>query len=349
MKGVNAYLNLNETAEIKLNGNESYFDTNKEDQKKIIMKLDRIDLNRYPDDDMKTLRECYGEYAGVSANNIIAGNGSDEMISLIMGACLGKDKKVLALNPDFSMYDFYSSLYGAKAIKLDCNEDGSYKVEDFIEKGLEEKVDMVILSNPNNPTGYALEIAEIKKMLTYFKEIKVVIDEAYFEFNGVSSISLINKYKNLFVTRTLSKAWGLAALRVGFLISCKENIAKLNSYKVPYNISTLSQIIAVEMLKEPTRVLENSKAIIENREKLYEELKKIEKEAALEIKFYSSKGNYIFGRTPYKNILIRSLKDNGIIIRNFVNDDSFRITVGSDMQNKKVVNVLREGFVYDEK
>ncbi|MGL4774643.1 MAG: histidinol-phosphate transaminase [Clostridium sp.] len=349
MKGVNAYINLNETGKIKLNGNESYFDTNKEELKKISMNLGKIDLNRYPNDEAKELREIYGEYVGVSSENIIAGNGSDEMISLLMGAYLGAGKKALTLNPDFSMYDFYSSMYGAECIKLGCKKDGSYSVEDFIEMGIKEKVDLVIFSNPNNPTGYAISVEDIKKILECLNNTKVVVDEAYFEFYGESAIPLINEYKNLFVTRTLSKAWGLAALRVGFLISCEENVSLLRNYKVPYNISTLSQVIATEMIKDQNRVKSNSKAIIENREVLYDALKNIENEAALQIEFYPSKGNYIYGRSPYKNILIKSLKDNGIIIRDFVVDDSFRITVGSTMQNKKLIQVIREGFVYDDK
>lgn len=348
MRGVNAYINLSETGQVKLNGNESYIVTKSEVQRKISMKMNEVDLNRYPDDEALNLRRAYGKYVGVSDESIIAGNGSDEMISLVIGAYVGSGKKLLTLLPDFSMYDFYASLYGGEVIKLECKEDGSYLVEDLIRKGKEEEVDLIIFSNPNNPTGFALSKEEIIKVLLEFKDKKVLIDEAYYEFNGETVVDLINEYKNLFVTRTLSKAWGLAALRVGFLVSNKDTINELKIYKVPYNISTLSQQIATEIIKDSEEVIKNSKEIVLQRENLYGELKKVEKDASLEIKFYPSKANYIYGRTQYKNILMKSLKESGIVIRNFQNEDTFRITVGSPMQNNKVVQAIRGGFVYGE-
>lgn len=173
----------------------------------------------------------------------------------------------------------------------------------------------------------------------------ILVDEAYYEFYGETMIPYINKYKNLIVTRTLSKAWGLAALRIGFLITNEDNVEELLNYKVPYTISTYSQNLASIALKYPERVVNNAKQIVDQREKLYEALKQVEKNAAMNIEFYPSKANFIYGRTNHKEALINGLKDNGISIRNF-NDDTFRITVGSPLENRKVVEGIKNIFVY---
>ena len=158
-------------------------------------------------------------------------------------------------------------------------------------------------------------------------------------------IPYINDYSNLFVTRTLSKAWGLAALRVGFIISSKENIRDLLNYKVSYTISSYSQKVAEIALKYPKIIKENTEIIIKEREALYEKLKEIEKNAAMKIEFFKSKGNFIFGKTYHKDALIKGLESHNIYIRNF-NDDSFRITVGSPRENRKVIEAIKEIFVY---
>ena len=132
---------------------------------------------------------------------------------------------------------------------------------------------------------------------------------------------------------------------VGFLISHEDNICELLNYKVPYTISSFSQNLVSIVLRYPEKVLNNAKQIIEQREKLYENLIDIQKNAAMNIEFYPSNGNYIYGKTAHKEALIKGLENIGIIIRNF-NDDTFRITVGSPMQNRKVVDGIKKIFVY---
>jgi histidinol-phosphate aminotransferase len=221
----------------------------------------------------------------------------------------------------------------------------NFNVEEFIELGKQENMDLIIFSNPNNPTGIGIDLENIISILEAFKDTTVLVDEAYYEFYGKSMIPYINKYKNLIVTRTLSKAWGLASLRVGFLISHEDNICELLNYKVPYTISSFSQNLASIVLRYPENVLNNAKQIIEQREELYKNLKEVEKNAAMSIQFYPSKGNYIYGKTAHKEALIKGLENNGIVIRNF-SDDTFRITVGSPMQNRKVVDGINKIFVY---
>lgn len=345
MKGISAYINIEEDSEIKVNANESFIDMDSE----IILNMKStfldVDLNRYPDDSSEIIRDLYAQYAGVETENIIAGNGSDEMLGLIISLFISQGKKLLTLAPDFTMYDYYVSQNGGEVVKYKTDKDGSFSIEDFIACGKENDVDIIMFSNPNNPTGYSIPDYDIIKVIEAFKDKYVVVDEAYYEFLGESMVPYINRYNNLIVTRTLSKAWGLAALRVGFMIANSDLISIITKSKVPYNVNSVSQHLAAIALKKPKRVYENTKVIVKFREALYKELKFIENEAALSIEFYPSKGNYIYGRTPYKDALINGLKGQGIVIRNFA-DDSFRITIGSEYENRKLVDSLKSILVY---
>ena len=346
MKKVKGYSNCKDSKWIMLNGNESYIPIDEKNIFKLITSMKDVELNRYPETEGLKVREGYAKYADVKAENLIMGNGSDEMLSLVIGSTIGKGKKMLTLDPDFSMYDFYVTLNEGEIIKHKVNEDGSFNVQDFIMLGVINHVDLIMFSNPNNPTGFALPNESIIEVLKAFPNTTVVVDEAYYEFHKESIVEYINEYKNLLVTRTLSKAWGLAAIRVGFLIGNEETIKKLNSFKVPYNVNSLSQVVAESMLKNAESVRVNSDVIIKEREKLFLKLKELQNECSLEIKFYKSSANYIFGRTNYKDALIKALSNKGIVIRDF-KDNSFRITVGSEFENNKVVETIRKSFVYN--
>lgn len=349
MKSIKSYSSLNDDEDeniITLDSNEIWLDIDRE--KVIMMKgaLNKVPFNKYPDNENLKLRSLYADYVeGINEKNVLVGNGSDEMIGLVISSLIEPGKKVLMFSKEFSMYEYYTSVQGGEVIKYESEKDGKVDVDKFIELGKKEDVDFIIFSNPNNPTGKILTNEEIEKILNEFKDKYILVDEAYYEFYGESVVRYIDKYKNLLVTRTLSKAWGLAALRIGFLISAEENIEKFKTLKVPYTISSLSKKIAEVILEDKNKVKERSKNIIAEREKLYKALKYIEQEAAMEVEFYASQGNFIFGRTPYKEALLTGLKMHKIAIRDF-EDDTFRITVGSNFENKRLVETLKEVFMY---
>lgn len=341
----NEYINSYDEYTINLDSNEIYLEMNENILMKMKSCLINTELHRYPKDDMRNIKDLYASYANISNKNIIVGNGSDEMIELVVSKAINSGKKALTLGPDFIMYDFFVSRFGGKLIKYDISKAMNFNVQEFIKLGKEENIDLILFSNPNNPTGIGIDLEGVVTILEAFKEKTVLVDEAYFEFYGKTMVPYIKKYKNLIVTRTLSKAWGLASLRVGFLITHEDNICELLNYKVPYTISSFSQNLASIVLRYPENVLNNVKKVIAQREELYKSLKEVEKSAAMTIKFYPSKGNYIFGRTPHKEALFKGLEDNGIVIRS-LSDDSFRITVGSSMQNRRLVDVIKKVFVY---
>ncbi|MGM9935653.1 histidinol-phosphate transaminase [uncultured Clostridium sp.] len=345
MGACSQYIDSNEEFKIKLDTNEIFMNIDDNVIMKMKSSLSGIELYRYPENEMKAIRELYGKYAEVDPENVIVGNGSDEVLELIIGKVVKPESKILTLGPDFVMYDFFGKRFRGELIKYNIGSSMSFNVDEFIKLGKENDVEIIIFSNPNNPTGINITAEDIIKILKSFENTTVVVDEAYYEFNGESMIPYINDYSNLFVTRTLSKAWGLAALRVGFIISSKENIRDLLNYKVPYTISSYSQKVAEIALKYPKIIKENTEIIIKEREALYEKLKEIEKNAAMKIEFFKSKGNFIFGKTYHKDALIKGLESHNIYIRNF-NDDSFRITVGSPRENRKVIEAIKEIFVY---
>lgn len=345
MSVYNEYISSNEKYSIKLNSNEVFMDLDENIKLKIKTALNTMEFNRYPSNDMSEIKKLYAKYAKTKPENIIAGNGSDEVLELIIGSIIDDDKKVLTLGPDFVMYDFFTSKFQGSLVKYDIDTSMKFDVDEFIELGKKENVDLIIFSNPNNPTGIAVTKKEIVKILKEFKDKIVIIDEAYYEFNGESVVSCINEYKNLIVTRTLSKAWGLAALRMGFLITNEDRIKDILDYKVPYTISSFTNKAAEIALKYPDIPVKNAKLIVEQRELLFEELKAIQSEAALNVEFFESKSNYIYGKTKHKETLLKGLENKGIFIRNF-DGNGFRITVGSPMQNRKLVETLKKIFVY---
>lgn len=323
---------------IFLNGNENGYNPFKEKIESILLDLKNIDLNRYPNNEYLELRKAYSKYVNLSKDNLIVGNGSDEMLGLVISKFISKGKKLLTFEPDFGMYDFYCESNEGNVEKIKINpEIESIDVNEIIEKYEEVKPALIIFSNPNNPTGMTLSRDGIRKILECCNESIIVVDEAYYEFFGKSVVDLVEVYENLLVTRTLSKAFGMASLRVGFLIGNQRIIETLSKYKVPYNINSYSSKIAVELLNNVDEMKTSVNKIIDEREYLFHSLSNLNFN---EIRFFKSKGNYIFGNGKSSKALANILKEEGILIRNF-NNNSIRITVGSRSDNIVLINVLK--------
>lgn len=337
------YVDADSTESIRLNSNEVYMDLDDDLKQKLKESLSNLEFNRYPSNDMSEIKKLYADYADVKPENIIVCNGSDESLDIIIGSIINDDKKVLTLSPDFVMYDFFTNMFKGKLVKYDTGSKVSFNMDEFIALGKSEDVDLIVFSNPNNPTGMAVNLADILELLNEFRDKTVIIDEAYYEFNGETVLPYINEFKNLIVTRTLSKAWGLAALRMGFLISNEENINKFMENKVPYTVSSFSKVAAETVLKDKEIPRRNTEIIVKERNLLYDKLKKIQDVSHGSVTFYESKSNYIYGRTEYKERMLQSLSENHIYLRNY-EGNAFRITVGSSEQNKKLLAVLKNVF-----
>lgn len=398
-KGANTlYEVIMEAENIRLNDNESPYGLTNKSTQNIWRNISNIELNRYPDSYSVHLTTMYGAYAGVDKENIIVGNGSDEMLSLIISTYISSGQKLLTLGPDFSMYDLYTTRQGGTVIKYKhlvkkkelsnkvkaLNNNGengnrirlnskhdeefnskvkylnlgnekvekehfvnvkglkevAWNVDDFILFGKRRKPSLIMFSNPNNPTGAAVSCHDIERILLSFPDINVVVDEAYFEFYGETMVPFINKYKNLIVTRSLSKAWGLAALRVGFLIACEERIKELKAKKSPYNVNSISQELAAKALVFKNEIKASTDIIIEERERVFKNLREMEEPHGL-VKFYPSRGNFIYGESIKTNEIVKGLEEKSINIRAF-DDNSFRITIGTSEENNKVIIAFKQ-------
>ena len=321
---------------IKLDSNEIARGYNKDYIRDILIRevFTNLDISSYPDSKSKKLIEAYSKYSDIDKANLINGNGSDEILDLIFSV-YGKGKKVATMNPDFSMYDIYGEKYSSKLLKISCKS-----LDEFLDFAKRENADMIIFSNPNNPTGRAFDVKEIEKLVKGFNNM-VVIDEAYVEFYRGSAYSLIKCYPNLIITRSCSKAVGMAGLRIGFGVSNEVNIKKLESIKLPYNIGIINQTLGAILLKDKDIIDKKVDEVIKNREILYKELQRI----AIEIGDFNplkSEGNFIYIETNLaKEVYEYLLKDN-IYVRLF--DSGIRITVGKGEENKLVIESLENYF-----
>lgn len=320
-----------------LNANELSQNINESIMEEIQQAIPKIMFHRYPDIENKELIDAYAEVINMAGNKILAGNGSDEMLGLMIGYFLGKGKTLYTLDPDFSMYDYYATMHEATILKYPCQEDGSFDIDAFIEMGRKQGVDMILFSNPSNPTGHALKRNGIDKIIRSFPHIPVIIDEAYAEFANESMLQCVDQYQNLYVTRTLSKAYGLAGARLGFLISNQQNIEELRPKVVPYNISAMSQKVGAIVLKHAKEYQPIVKKTIAQRDWMYQKVKDF-----TSITFYPSQANYLYGRCDQKEKLLQAFNQQKIVIRDYKGNDSFRITIGSEAENKRVLDMLKK-------
>ena len=323
---------------ILLNANENPLGISDEIRQEILDAVAEIDFARYPDSDQTELLEAYGSFMGIPSECLLAGNGSDQMLGFVIGTFLGKGKKLCTLSPDFSMYDYYASGYEAEVIKFKTEKDGSFRLENFISFAKENGADMILFSNPNNPSGKCLPIAEIEQIADSFQDIPVVIDEAYMDFSDeTSALTLIDSFSSLYVTRTLAKAFGMAAIRTGFLVSNAENMKKLKAQFVPYALNSVSMKIASVVLRHGDEAGKQIETIKAERKRVYEALKDHPK-----IEIHNSEANFLYGFSKEKDAMLELLKEAGVTIRNYKGTDAFRITIGKKEENDIVLKALAE-------
>ncbi|WP_417429170.1 histidinol-phosphate transaminase [Halpernia sp.] len=295
-------------------------------------------FNRYPDSKSQKLRQKFAEINGVKSEQIFIGNGSDELIDLIIRAfgTPGKDS-IMVMNPSFVMYEFYAKVNDLKVEKLNLNQDFQIDKADFEKKLKTSKAKLLFLCSPNNPTGNSIE--NIEYFISIFNGI-VVVDEAYIEFSKeISTVKLLNKYPNLIVLKTLSKAFGMAGLRIGVGFSSKEISDLIMMMKPPYNVSSENQKLALESLSNSTDFSENMDLILREREKLNTELLNLE----LVKKIYPSDANFLLIEFADAELIYKMLLENKILtsLRHPSLENCLRISVGTLEENENLLTVLK--------
>ena len=299
-------------------------------------------LNRYPDPLQRNVKTILSEIKNFPANQILLGNGSDEVLDLIFRAfCEPNQDNVIAISPSYGMYSVLANLNAIEYRKSLLNaEDFQPNIDDIFEK-VDENTKMIFLCSPNNPTGEIIKRESILEIVNRFNGL-VIIDEAYIDFaNEPSWILKIQNYPNVIVTQTLSKAVGLAGIRLGILYASQEIVDVLNKIKPPYNINQLTQLKAIEILSNYDKVIDTTKLIIQQKNVLEKALKEI----SFVKKIYPSDANFILIKVDNANERYNQLVKKGIIIRNRTKDDlcenCLRITVGTEEENGKLIETLK--------
>jgi histidinol-phosphate aminotransferase len=298
------------------------------------------ELNRYPDPYQVKLKQKLSECKGIPAENIFIGNGSDEIIDLCYRIfCNPGSDKVVVFPPTYGMYEVSANINDVKLleVKLDRN----YQIDlsalpNLLEN--EQSVKMIFICSPNNPTGNAID--EIEDVLKMFEGI-VFVDEAYIDFSEKPSmLSLLEKYPNLIVSQTFSKAWGLAAARLGVAYASKEIISFFNKVKPPYNVSSINQKAGIAALEDQEKFVANKNLILKERQILEDQLRQM----TCVKRVYPTNSNFILIESNDGNKLYAYLRDRGIIIRNRGSqiENCVRLTVGTPEENQKLITAIKQ-------
>ena len=299
-------------------------------------------VNRYPDPQQSNLKSVLATQNKVSKKQILLGNGSDEVLDLIFRAfCEPKVDNVITLPPTYGMYGVLANLNNIENREVLLSSDFQPNAEQILEV-VDACSKILFLCSPNNPSGNSFSDDAVVKLLENFKGL-VVIDEAYIDFSEKESwLNRLSDYPNLIITQTLSKAFGLAGIRLGICYASEEIIAVLNKIKPPYNVNELTQQRALERLSEPEKIKGEISSIIKQRVKLLEVL--------VDVKFvekiYPTEANFILVKVDDANKRYDELIAKGIVIRNRTTqplcENTLRLTIGTVKENTRLIEVLKQ-------
>ena len=339
LKKLKSYKTETTPCKVKLSSNENPFDLPKDLKEKIAEEIKKIPFQRYPDPNVSEIREILADLYGVKKDNLVFGNGSDELIQLLI-MTIGDLKNPVAYPiPTFPMYQVSSDTIGRDKVEFELDENFDLQKEE-IDRALEKSPDLVFYASPNNPTGNSFNEDLIK--YTADNNVFVVVDEAYIDFSDRESFlnEALNR-DNLVVLRTMSKI-GLASIRLGVLIAKEEVATEINKGRLPFNITYPTQVIAKVVLTEGLPIIKEQVEILKKeRKKLIKELQNFEL-----IKVYPSDANFILIKTPNGDLVHQKLIEKGVLVRNMSHipkmENSLRVSVGKPEENEIFLQSLKE-------
>lgn len=324
---------------VKLDGNESPFSLPQNVQEKVDQALKAIEVNRYPDPEAERLINIISRVSEFPKGGILLGNGSDELIGMLITTLTSGSGKVLCPSPSFSMYKLTALAMGAQVIETPLDEKFDIDLDSTIELIEEQDPDLIFLATPNNPTGNMYSAGKIAEIISVAKGV-VVVDEAYSDFSGYTFLPLVKECENLVILRTLSKV-GFAGLRIGMLFANEDLVKEINKVRYPYNINSLSQAVSEVVLENHEFVSESIQLIIRERDRVYKVLSSIES-----LKAYPSDANFIFFKAQDADNLFSKLVEKDILIRNFNRpgrlQNCMRVTIGTPEENDLFLSALTE-------
>ena len=323
------------TKVIKLNSNENPYPPSPK-ALKVLQEIDAEMLRRYPDPTATNFRIAASEVLGVPSDWIIAGNGSDDLLNLIVRAVGEPGKQIVCPAPTYVLYRTLADIQEADFVEVPYPEDYQLPVDLLIAA----RGAVTFVAAPNSPSGTAISAADLEKLARGLSGI-LVIDEAYVDFAEENALELTKNYSNVIVLRTLSKGYSLAGLRLGFCIANPALLAELNKVKDSYNVDALAYAVAASAIADQDYKIANAEKIKASREKLAIRFKE------LDFQVWPSQANFLLVRPPQGDAerIYQTLKQQGILIRYFKQPrltDKLRITVGTEEQNQILVKTLRE-------
>lgn len=298
-------------------------------------------VNRYPDPQQVSVKSILANQHGVNANQMLLGNGSDEVLDLLFRAfCEPKVDNVITLPPTYGMYGVLANINAVENREVLLSTDFQPQIEKIF-GAIDNNTKIIFLCSPNNPTGNSFSEVSVTTLLDNFKGL-VVIDEAYIDFSEKESwLQKLEQYPNLIITQTLSKAYGLAGIRLGICYASAKVISVLNKIKPPYNVNELSQKRALERLNNTLAIKSEINSIIVQREELLKVLLHVEYVE----KIYPTEANFILIKVDDANKRYDELIAKGIVIRNRTTqplcENCLRLTIGTESENKKLIEALK--------
>jgi histidinol-phosphate aminotransferase len=342
VRGLRPYSLSPHRAQVKINQNENPWDMSLALRQEILNNFESMRWSRYPDFIPASLHERLAEFAGLRADQIIAGNGSNELIQAVLMVTIGPKKRVLICEPTFALYRQVATVLGGDVESIALTNSLQYNSALLLSVVEERQPDVTIICSPNNPSGCVLDDHDLVKLLGIARGL-VVIDEAYHEFAEHSVVPLLDQHENLVVLRTFSKAMALAALRVGYLMADADLVREIRKAVLPYNLNAFSQM-AAEMAVEryETDLHPLVKRILNERQRLFLELSRIKGLTPV-----ASKANFMLVKTEIEpKVMFEELLLRDVLIRDVSGypmlKKYFRVSVGRPEENDELLAGLRE-------
>ncbi len=314
---------------IILNANEAPYLPPKEVLECFKKEILDLDYNRYPDMEAIELRSAIASHFHLDTSEVTCGVGSDELLEVTFKAVLEENDVVLSFSPSFSMYKVFADLTLANFQEIFFKEDYSFSIEEMINAIKKYNPKLILICNPNNPTGSFIEKKDIIRIIEATKAL-VLLDFAYIDFAKEDYSFLAKEYTNVIVFRTFSKAMALPSIRVGYAISCKENIDMINAVKAPYSVTSISQILARIAIEHYDLYKIKIDNVILERQRVYEALKNY-------FTIYPSQANFLF--IKLSDDINNELIKNHIYIRK-MKKNMYRITIGNQEENNQLIKVV---------
>lgn len=344
VREISAYTLREYTYDVKINQNENPQDVPEEIKRELFeFALDRS-WSRYPQFVPMSLHRKLAEYAGWTPNGILVGNGSNELIQALLAIFIEPGGKLVLPSPTFTVYRLVGTVFGADVVQVPLKADLTFDC-DALEKAFFDNGSMIILCSPNNPTGSLYPMDRLEALLKKTSR-PVIVDEAYYEFSRVTAAGLLEKYENLIILRTFSKAFSLAGLRVGYALMNPEVAKEADKAKLPYNLNFFTMAAAEKLLEKRALLKDSVDEIIRERDILIPAMNEIKG-----VKAYPSDANFILFETPYEpGKIFEGLLNDGLLIRDVSSypmlGKALRVSVSTPTDNRRFLSSLRRVMDY---